>query len=112
MRLMDLAGFLGAGLAAAAYVPQIWHLARARCSAGLSRLAFGVWLTSSLLVTSHAVAMGAGVFIALGATQTVATASIMAYTIKYQHSPCMSHQESMTNVDESSANAVVADVND
>lgn len=113
MGLMELAGFVGAGLAAAAYVPQIWHLIRARCSAGLSRLAFGVWLTSSLLVTSHAVAMGAGVFIALGATQIVATALIMAYTIRYQHSPCLSHQAStMANVDESSANAVVTEVND
>jgi hypothetical protein len=36
----EFAGFAGAGLAGAAYVPQISHLVRARCSAGISRLAF------------------------------------------------------------------------
>lgn len=87
----EFAGFVGAGLAAAAYVPQIWHLITAHCSAGISRLAFGVWLTSSLLVTSHAVAMGAAVFIALGATQVLATGLILRYTIKYQGSQCRSH---------------------
>jgi hypothetical protein len=30
--------------AGAAYVPQISHLVRARCSAGISRLAFEAWL--------------------------------------------------------------------
>ena len=87
----EFAGYVGAGLAAAAYVPQIWHLMRERCSAGLSRLAFGVWLTASLLVTSHAVAIGAAVFIALGATQLLATALIFAGTIRYQNSRCTSH---------------------
>lgn len=91
MSATEFAGFVGAGLAAAAYVPQIWHLIGAQCSAGLSRLAFGVWLTSSVLVTSHAVAMGAGVFIALGATQILATGLILAYTIKYQNSSCLIH---------------------
>ena len=40
LRATELAGFIGAGLAGAAYVPQIWHLTRERCSAGLSRVAF------------------------------------------------------------------------
>src|SRR5690242_13712692 len=40
----EIAGFVGAGLAGAAYVPQISHLIKARCSAGISRLAFEVWL--------------------------------------------------------------------
>ena len=43
----QIGGFVGAGLAGAAYVPQISHLIRARCSAGISRLAFGVWLLAS-----------------------------------------------------------------
>lgn len=91
MSATEFAGFVGAGLAAAAYVPQIWHLVRAHCSAGLSRFAFGVWLASSVLVTSHAVAMGAAVFIALGTTQMLATGLILAYTIKYQNSRCLTH---------------------
>jgi hypothetical protein len=91
LRATELAGFLGAGLAGAAYVPQIWHLIRAHCSAGLSRVAFAAWLTASLLVTTHAVAIRATVFVVLGAIQLAATALILIYTTKYQRSYCASH---------------------
>lgn len=89
--MTEMAGFVGVALAAAAYVPQIWHLIRAHCSAGLSRLAFGVWFVSSLLVASNALAIGAGVFILLGAVQVVATAIIFLYATKYEHSYCPIH---------------------
>jgi hypothetical protein len=91
LKATELAGFIGAGLAGAAYVPQIWHLIRERCSAGLSWLAFGVGLAASLLVTTHAVAIGATVFIALGAIQLAATGIILIYTTRYEHSYCASH---------------------
>ena len=91
LRATELAGFLGAALAGAAYVPQIWHLVKEQCSAGLSRVAFAAWLVSSLLVTSHAVASGATVFIALGAIQLTATALILFYSTKYSGAYCASH---------------------
>ena len=87
----ETAGFIGAGLAGAAYVPQIWHLIRAHCSAGISRLAFAVWLAASLLVTTHAVAIRATVFITLGAIQLAATALILVYATKYENSYCATH---------------------
>jgi hypothetical protein len=87
----ELAGFIGAGLAGAAYVPQIAHQIRAQCSAGISRLAFGVWLAASLLVTTHAIAIRAAVFIALGAIQLVATALVLIYVTKYEYSYCAIH---------------------
>ena len=94
MSITEIAGFAGAGLAGAAYVPQISHLIRARCSAGISRLAFGAWLLASLLITARAIAVHAAVFIVLGTVQIVATALIMLYAARYQdtlcpiHSPC------------------------
>src|SRR5690348_15184812 len=91
LTITQIAGFAGAMLAGAAYVPQVSHLVRARCSAGISRLAFGVWLLSSLLVTARAVAIGAGVFIMLGVIQTVATALILVCAVRYQDTPCPSH---------------------
>lgn len=91
LRATELAGFFGAGLAGAAYVPQIWHLVHERCSAGLSRLAFGVWLAAALLVLTHAVAIGATVFIVLGGIQLVATTIILIYTTKYENSYCPTH---------------------
>ena len=87
----EIAGFVGAGLAGAAYVPQISHLIRARCSAGISRLAFAVWLVASVLVTARAIAIHAGVFIVLGGIQIVATALIMLFAARYKDTPCSSH---------------------
>jgi PQ loop repeat len=87
----EIAGFAGAGLAGAAYVPQISHLVRARCSAGISRLAFSVWLLASLLVTVRAIAIHAGVFIALGGIQVVATTFIVVYATRYKDTSCPMH---------------------
>ena len=87
----EIAGFAGAGLAGAAYVPQISHLVRARCSAGISRLAFEVWLLASLLTTARAIAIHAGVFIVLGGIQIVATALIMLCAARYKDTPCPVH---------------------
>lgn len=87
----EIAGFAGAGLAGAAYVPQISHLIRARCSAGISRLAFVAWLLASLLTTARALAIHAGVFIALGGIQIMATALIMLYATRYKDAPCPVH---------------------
>jgi hypothetical protein len=78
-------------LAGAAYVPQISHLIRARCSAGISRLAFGAWLLSSILFTARAIAIGAGVFIVLGGIQIAATALILVCAVRYKDTPCPSH---------------------
>ena len=87
----QIAGFAGAGLAGAAYIPQISHLIRARCPAGISRLAFEIWLLASLLTTARAIAIHAGVFIVLGGIQIVATALIMFYATRYKNTPCPIH---------------------
>lgn len=91
LRASELAGFIGAGIAGAAYVPQIWHLIRAHCSAGISRVAFGAWLMASLLITSHAVAIGDAVFVLLGVVQLVATILVLAFATKYEGSYCATH---------------------
>jgi uncharacterized protein with PQ loop repeat len=87
----EIMGFTGAGLAGAAYIPQISHLIRARCSAGISRLAFGVWLLASFLVTARAIAIHADVFIVLGGIQIMATTLIVFYATRYQGMYCPSH---------------------
>jgi hypothetical protein len=91
LTVTEIAGFAGAGLAGAAYVPQISHLIRARCSAGVSRLAFEVWLLASALTTARAIAIHAGVFIVLGGIQIVATALILLSAARYKDTPCPVH---------------------
>jgi hypothetical protein len=91
MTITEIAGFVGAGLAGAAYVPQISHPIRARGAADISRLAFQAWLLASVLTTSRTVAIGAGVFIVLGGIQIAATALIMLFGARYKDTPCPSH---------------------
>jgi uncharacterized protein with PQ loop repeat len=91
LTITEIAGFAGAGLAGAAYVPQISHLIRARCSAGISRLAFEIWLLASLLTTTRAIAIHAGVFIVLGGIQIVATTLITFYVARYKDTRCPIH---------------------
>ncbi len=91
LKVSEIAGFIGVGLAGAAYIPQIWHLVRVHCAAGISRLAFSLWLGATLLVTTHAIASGATVFIVLGGVQIVASTLILLYTIKYRSTYCVGH---------------------
>lgn len=91
MELSEMAGFAGAVLAGTAYMPQITHLVRARCSAGISRVAFAIWLLSSVLVLAHAVAIRAGVFIFLGTVQIAAIGVIIVYSTIYAGSYCEAH---------------------
>lgn len=88
----EIAAFLGIGLAAGAYLPQILHLSRAHCSAGISRAAFSMWFLAALLVTSHAVATDARVFVALGLIQILATAVVLVYATRYASSHCTGHE--------------------
>lgn len=87
----DIIGLTGALLAGYAYLPQITHLLRERCAAGISRGAFGLWLVASLLVTVNAVFIGSLVFTFLGLVQISATAVIWHYSGKYQGNYCPSH---------------------
>ena len=87
----EIAGFVGTGLAGAAYVPQISHLIRVRCSAGISRLAFAAWLLASLLTTTRAIAIRADVFVVLGGIQIVATALILLCAARYKNTRCPVH---------------------
>ena len=91
MAFTQTAAFVGVALAGAAYVPQIWHLVRTHCAAGISRFAFRLWLAGSLLVTSHAISTQAWVFVALGTVQTVATTLILIYATRYATSDCGGH---------------------
>jgi uncharacterized protein with PQ loop repeat len=50
----DVIGLTGAAIAGYAYLPQIIHLIKERCSAGISRTAFALWFLSSVLVTINA----------------------------------------------------------
>lgn len=88
----DLIGLTGALIAGYAYLPQITHLIREHCSAGISRTAFALWFLSSILVTINAVFIQSVVFIALGVIQICATAVISFYSTRYKGLACPFHE--------------------
>ncbi|MDE2026732.1 MAG: hypothetical protein KGJ07_09675, partial [Patescibacteria group bacterium] len=71
--ITEIIGMFGAILAGVAYLPQITHLIKEHCSAGISRRAYVLWLISSAAILVHAIAITAIVFIVLLGLQLVAT---------------------------------------
>ena len=92
----DWIGLTGAAIAGYAYVPQITHLIKERCSAGISRTAFALWFVSSVLVTISALFIQSVVFISLGVVQTSATAIIFFYSTRYKGLVCPFHETNTT----------------
>lgn len=87
----NMIGLSGALIAGYAYLPQIQHLIKERCSAGISRGAFALWFLSSLLLTYNALWIHSLVFIILGAIQICSTAIIFIYSSKYHGMICPFH---------------------
>jgi uncharacterized protein with PQ loop repeat len=67
---IKIIGLVGSGLVIWAYVPQIEHLIKEHCSAGISRRAYALWFIAALLLLIHAVMIRDTVFIFLQAAKT------------------------------------------
>lgn len=93
MTMVDYIGLTGAIIAGIAYVPQIKHLISEKCSAGISRGAFGLWLVSSVFVIINAIFTHAIAFIVLGAIQIISTTLILVFSTKYSGQVCEFHQK-------------------
>lgn len=87
----NLIGLSGALIAGYAYIPQITHLIKEHCSAGISRSAFALWLLSSVLITINAIYIKAMVFIILGFIQIVSTGLIFIVSTRYKDRLCEYH---------------------
>jgi len=91
MNMPNYLGLVGAIIAGYAYLPQVSHLIKEKCSAGISRRAFGLWIISSVLVTINAIYIHSVVFIVLGAVQICSTTIIFWYSTKYRGLVCQYH---------------------
>jgi uncharacterized protein with PQ loop repeat len=72
MTTSQIFGFVGTGLVIVGYIPQIVHLIKERCTAGISILAFSLWCSASLLFLIHATMIGDAVFIGVQVVNLVA----------------------------------------
>jgi lipid-A-disaccharide synthase-like uncharacterized protein len=84
-------GIAGIAIAMLAYVPQVVHLGREHCSAGVSRRAWVMWLVSSVLVGSLAIHRGDLVFILLQVSSMTSAAVILFLAYRYRGMVCAYH---------------------
>ena len=93
MTTSQVLGDVATGVVVAGYVPQIAHLIRQRCTAGMSVPAFSLWCLASFLFLIHAAIIEDGVFIAVQTVNLVAGALIVAFCKKYKGQVCPFHRE-------------------
>ena len=84
-------GYVGTALVIVAYLPQITHLIREMCSAGISFGAYVIWVLAAVLLLTYAILTGDTVFIALQSYQVVATSLICFYCKRFEHRLCEIH---------------------
>ena len=87
----QLLGFVGVALGFVGYMPQVVHLIRERCSAGISVTAYLIWLSAAVLLFTHALLIADGVFIVLQAFGSVLDIALLFLAIKYRRTACPDH---------------------
>ena len=91
MNVFEILGVAGIVISMLAYVPQVVHLGREHCSAGVSRRAWAMWLVSSVLIGMLALSRGDLVFILLQVSTLASAAIILVLAHKYRGMVCAFH---------------------
>jgi lipid-A-disaccharide synthase-like uncharacterized protein len=89
--LFELIGIAGIAASMLAYLPQVVHLAREHCSAGVSRRAWAMWVVSSLLIGALALHREDPVFILLQISSLTSAAIILLLAQRYRGMACETH---------------------
>ena len=89
--MFELLGITGIAISVLAYLPQVVHLARERCSAGVSSRAWMMWLLSSLLIGALAIHRHDLVFILLQISSLTSAAIILSPALRYRGMVCETH---------------------
>ncbi len=91
MSVFEILGIAGIAISMLAYVPQVVHLGREHCSAGVSGRAWAMWLASSLLIGALALHRRDPVFILLQVSTLASAAAILFLAHKYRGMVCAFH---------------------
>lgn len=86
--VFETVGMVGIGLSVVAYLPQVSHLIRERCSAGISARAWTLWLISSFLVGALAVYRQDYVFISLATSSLLSSTAVLVLARRYRDRTC------------------------
>ena len=93
MTTTQILGFVATGLVIVGYIPQIVHLIKERCTAGISISAFSLWCTASLLFLIHAAMIGDTVFVGAQTVNLVAGGLIVGFCKRYEGAVCPFHRD-------------------
>ena len=89
--MFEILGIAGVAISVAAYVPQVVHLGREHCSAGVSSRAWAMWLASSLLIGALALHRREPVFIALQVINLISISVTLFLARRYRGMACEHH---------------------
>jgi uncharacterized protein with PQ loop repeat len=89
--MFELVGLFGIVISVLAYLPQVIHLARQHCSAGVSGRAWSMWLASSVMVGVLAVHRHDPVFILLQVSTLLSATVIVVLVHRYRGMICETH---------------------
>lgn len=95
MNLPQLLGFLGTIMVILAYVPQVHHVIKEHCSAGISVKAYELWFTASVLFLIHAVMIEDLVFTIAQIANLLAMGVVLIYARRFQKQVCRTHLETL-----------------
>jgi lipid-A-disaccharide synthase-like uncharacterized protein len=95
--VFQILGILGVAISVAAYVPQVVHLWREGCSAGVSSRAWAMWLVSSVLILALALHQREPVFIALQVINLASITVTLLLARKYRGMVCEFHAHLASN---------------
>jgi uncharacterized protein with PQ loop repeat len=93
----QILGFVGTALVIGGYIPQIVHLIKERCTAGISIPAFSLWCAASLLFLIHAAMIRDGVFVGVQTVNLVAGGLIVAFCKRDEGQVCPFHREAYSS---------------
>jgi uncharacterized protein with PQ loop repeat len=89
--LSQALGFLGTAIVAAAYIPQIRHLIKEHCAAGISIYAYTLWCAASVFFLVHAAMIHDVVFLVAQIVSVIAILAVLICVRKYERQMCSTH---------------------
>lgn len=89
--MFEFLGIVGIAISVAAYVPQVVHLGREHCSAGVSSRAWGMWFASAVFIGLLAMHRRDLVFILLQVSTLTSAAVILFLARRYRGMLCATH---------------------
>ena len=93
--MFEILGIAGIAISMLAYLPQVVHLAKEHCSAGVSSRAWMMWLVSSILIGALALHRHDLVFVLLQISSLTSAAAILLLAHRYRGLVCEAHLRSI-----------------